>query len=143
MHTDQDDPFRSEQLHFAAQDGDLQRVRELVQEGSDINAFDDCAKTALHYAVETERFEIAAYLIAHGADVNAHDEPRIGNTPLREVASTCSVRIAKLLIEAGADPTIPGWMQLTAIHKAEDRRDPIGREVLRLMLAARSHGGPE
>jgi ankyrin repeat protein len=136
-----DDWFRAEELHFAAQDGDLPAVQRLLDDGRDVNAFDGLAKAPLHYAVESERFEVAEYLIAHGADVNAHDDSRIGNTPLREVAATCSLRMATLLIDAGADPTIPGWMQLTAIHKAEARRDEAGRDVLQLLLrAARNHG---
>jgi hypothetical protein len=34
------DWYETEQLHFAAQDGDLERVKELIEEGYDINAFD-------------------------------------------------------------------------------------------------------
>ena len=40
-----DDWFEKEQLHFAAQDGDLNRVMELVAKGYPINAFDDIDKT--------------------------------------------------------------------------------------------------
>ena len=123
-------------LHFAAQDGDLARVQQLVARGDDVNAFDDLAKTPLHYAVEFERFEIAEFLIQHGADVNARDEPSIGNTPLREVAETCSLRMARLLIDAGADPTIPGWMQLTALHKARNRKRGEGPSVYELLKRA-------
>lgn len=56
-------------------------------------------------------------LLAVGADVKPMMSV-IGNTPLREVAANCSYEVAKILIEAGADPTIPGWMQITALHQA-------------------------
>jgi hypothetical protein len=46
------DWFEKEQLHIAAQDGDLGRVEVLVQEGSLLNALDELGKTPLHYAAE-------------------------------------------------------------------------------------------
>lgn len=72
------------------------------------------------------KFEIIQILLDAGADVNAHNESVAGNTPLREVAGSSSLEVAKILIEAGADPTIPGWMQTTALHHAERRKKPEG-----------------
>lgn len=125
-----------EQLHSAAQDGDLPKVKELIEKGYSLNRFDDVSKTPLHYAVEGEHLDVVQYLIQLGADVNAHEESKIGNTPLREAADTCSYEMAKILIDAGADPTIPGWMQLTAIHKAEKRIKEEGVRVYRLLIEA-------
>lgn len=130
------DTTSDEDLHVAAQRGDIARVQQLVRDGRDVNAFDDMSKTPLHYAVESERADIAQFLIEHGADVNARDEATIGNTPLRQVAGNCSLRIAKLLVDAGADPTIPGWMQLTALHKAEKRMREDGPAVYQLLIRA-------
>lgn len=139
---DEDDPYHGERLHFAAQDGDLGRVKRFLSEGCDINAFDELGKTPLHYAVEKERFEVAQYLIEQGADVNAHHEPSVGNTPLAEIAGNCSLRIAKLLVDAGADPTITGWMQINALHRAKDRKRGDGPQVYELLVRAskRRHG---
>lgn len=131
-----DDWFEGERLHFAAQDGDFDEVRRLVSDGADVNVFDSLGKTPLHYAVEREWLEIAQYLIEQGADVNARHESSIGNTPLGEVAGTCSLRIAKLLVEAGADPAIPGWMQLTALHRARERKRGDGPMVYDLLVRA-------
>jgi hypothetical protein len=39
--------------------------------------------------------------------------------------------VAQFLLEAGADPRIPSWMQLTALHKAEERKDEEGTASLR------------
>ena len=125
-----------EQLHNAAQDGDLEKVRTLTTAGYPVNAFDDLSFTPLHYAVRGEHLEVAKYLLSVGADVNAHEEAKIGNTPLREIADNCSFEMAKLLIEAGADPTIPGWMQLTALHKAKARQKADGRRVYELFESA-------
>jgi ankyrin repeat protein len=125
-----------ERLHTAAQDGDLDEVRRLVSEGEDVNGFDDLGKTPLHYAVDREHVEVARHLIEHDADVNARHEPSLGNTPLGEVAATCSYAIAKMLVDAGADPTIPGWMQLTALDRARKRKRGDGPGVYELLMRA-------
>ena len=72
-------------------------------------------------------------LLEAGADVNANEEARIGNTPLRDVADKCSLPVARLLVDSGADPRIPGWMQLTALHKAGKRKDTEGQRVYALL----------
>jgi hypothetical protein len=123
-------------LHFAAQDGNLTRVRELLAEGRSPNAFDEIVMTPLHYAAASGHIDVMRLLLNAGADVNAHDESRIGNTPLREVADECSLAVATVLVEAGADPRVPGWMQLTALHQAEHRKDDEGQRVYALLKRA-------
>jgi ankyrin repeat protein len=123
-------------LHEAAQDGRLDRLRELLEAGAEVNRFDDLNKTPLHYAVEREDLEMIRALLSAGADVNAHDNRDIGNTPLRQVAQTCSLDVARVLIQAGADPTIEGWMRLTALDKAASRKRGDGPAVYKLLLDA-------
>lgn len=133
------DEYVDDDLHLAAQQGDLELVDSLLAKGANINAFDELGKTPLHYAVQEERFDVVERLLKAGADVNAHHEPTIGNTPLADVAGHCSLAMAKRLVDAGADPTIAGWMQLTALDRAEDRKRPEGQKVHELLLnAARS-----
>ena len=80
------DWFEREQLHEAAAQGDLAKVKELAEKGADINAFDeDLSRTPLHYAVIAGHRDVAAYLLSVGADVNAHEEAKIGETPLGTV----------------------------------------------------------
>jgi ankyrin repeat protein len=130
------DWFEKEQLHFAAQDGDLIKLKELVEKGFSINEFDELDKTPLHYAAEKELFEIVSFLIDSGADVNSRNEKNAGNTPLRQIAERCSYEMAALLIKAGADPTIPGWMQITALGKARNRKSDEGKRVYTLLKQA-------
>jgi hypothetical protein len=85
------------------------------------------------YAAKSGHIEVMKILLENGADVNAHEEAKIGNTALREVAENCSYEVAKVLVDAGADPTIPGWMQLTALDKSEQRKRGDGPKVHSLL----------
>ena len=131
-----EEEFDESDLHFAAQVGDMTRVRQLLADGRPPNAFDEISKTPLHYAAENGHIDIMRVLLEAGANVNANEEARIGNTPLREVADECSLAVATLLVDSGADPRIPGWMQLTALHKAEERKDQEGQGVYALLKSA-------
>lgn len=48
--------------------------------------------------------------------------------------------MARRLIAAGADPTIPGWMQLTAIDHAAERTDADAKKVQQLLKMAAKRG---
>jgi ankyrin repeat protein len=123
-------------LHYAALQGDIAKVTNLLDQGADPNAFDDTALTPLHLAADKEHLQVVTVLLKRGADVNAHDELRIGDNPLGQVAGHCSLAMAQLLIDAGADPTIRGWMQLSALDRASARKKPEGRQVYDLLCAA-------
>ena len=134
MQTDIEKMLEGDELHLAAQEGDLASVRRLLASGCDVNTFDSIGRTPLHYAVEGEHYDVAKLLIESGAAVNAHHEDSVGNTPLGEVAGRCSLRIAKLLVDSGADPTIRGWMQLNALDRARERKRGDGPLVYDLLL---------
>jgi ankyrin repeat protein len=120
-------------LHLAAVSGDLPRVRALLAAGWDINEFDEFGKTALHYAADEEHLDVVRHLLESGANVNAADARTIGNTPLANVAGSCSLELAQILIAAGADPTIRGWMGLDALYRAGKRMNDEGRRVYELL----------
>ncbi len=128
--------FQRWQLHDAAQDGDLARVEQLLRRKYPVNRFDDIGKTPLHYAVQGGHLDVVDRLLRAGANVNANDERLIGNTPLADNVDECSYEMAERLIAAGADPTIKGWMQLTALDLAAKRTDADARKVQRLLQHA-------
>ncbi|MFP5237034.1 MAG: ankyrin repeat domain-containing protein [Acidobacteriota bacterium] len=129
------DWYEKERLHRAAESGDVEEIKALLEEGLPIGAFDEVlSRTPLHCAAISGHIDAARYLIEAGADVNAHEEEKIGETPLGAAAATCSFEMAKILVDAGADPTIPGWMALTALDRSAERTGPDGERVHRLLV---------
>jgi len=124
----------TERLHFAVLDNSIEAVKELVESGFPLENFDDCDKTPFHYAVEQENFQIAHYLLEKGANVNAQHPEKAGNSPIGNVGATCTLKMASFLIKHGADPKLPGWMQLCAIDHAKDRKTPEGSQVYELFV---------
>lgn len=130
-----DDWYEKERLHRAAKSGDVEEIKALLEQGLPINAFDKAlSRTPLHYAAIEGRIDAVRYLIDAGADVNAHEEEEIGETPLGAVAANCTFEMAKILIDAGADPTILGWMTLTALDSSAERKRPEGKRVHKLLV---------
>lgn len=123
-------------LHHACSNGFPEIARVLITQGADINAYDDMAWTPLHHACREERLDVVRCLVENGANVNAHLEDRISETPLGDVATSCSLALARILIDAGADPTIAGWMKITALDRAKGRKDSEGTSVYALLREA-------
>ncbi len=102
--SEQLDEFGRSDLHYAARDGDLERIQQLIQVGSDINLHDQGGWTPLHFAAQACSAEIAESLLNSGAKVDPQDS--YGNTPLWravfESRGEGSVIIA--LLDANADP---------------------------------------
>jgi len=100
----------SKELLEAIKNGDVVKVKELLEKGVDANVKDDSHKTPLHYVAILYVDEIGAYiaelLIKHGADVNAKDEK--GVTPLHWAVAFGKSRIINVLLENGADINAKG-----------------------------------
>ena len=85
-------------IHEAADEGNIEVVKQHLADGSDVNEMDDVQMTPLHYAYTKE---IPELLIENGADVNAKDDGR--GTPLNDAAFSGHKEIVELLIAKGAD----------------------------------------
>ena len=88
-------------IHDAAENGNIEAVKQHLAAGTDVNAKGGGGRTPLHDAAYGGHREIAELLIAEGADVNAKEEG--GGTPLLYAAIRGHKEIAELLIDKGAD----------------------------------------
>lgn len=129
-----DNNNREECLHIAVDEGNFDEVKNLLQSGYSLDAFDDLDYTPFHYACKNEDYEMMDMLLENGANINAYNESKIGETPLGLVAATCSFELARYLIDKGADPTIKGWMQITALNTASKRKKAEGKRVYELLM---------
>ena len=59
---------------------------------------------------------------------------KIGETPLGQVSPNCSYKMAKFLVDNGANPCIIGWMGLTSLDRAKQRKKEEGKMVYELLL---------
>lgn len=107
-------------LHRAAQDNHKAMVNFYLKHEcpKTLETFDYIAQTPLIRASAHGRTDIVVRLLSARANPNARDEGRIGNTALREAVRGGHVEIVSLLLRAGGDPTIPGWMAIPAVDQA-------------------------
>lgn len=101
----------------ATQYGALERVRELVEAGYDINKPDNDTVYLLHWAAINNRREIIKYLLEKGADVAARGGD-LNSTPLHWCVRQGHLASTVLLMQAGADPTIQDAEGCACIHLA-------------------------
>ena len=94
-------------LHGAAATGNIERVKQLISEGADleekVNTSFGPNTTPLHMAAANGRTEVAKLLIDHGADVNAQEDEGWRETPLHHAASSGHRDVVELLINKGAE----------------------------------------
>ncbi|MEM1394776.1 MAG: ankyrin repeat domain-containing protein [Cyanobacteria bacterium P01_H01_bin.150] len=84
--------------------GHIDIVKAFIAAGADVNYLWSCG-SGLHYAIHHSRLEIIELLLANGADINIREPEEDGkkSTPLMETAYRGSSKIARILIEKGAD----------------------------------------
>jgi ankyrin repeat protein len=88
-------------LMYAALHGELDVARLLLRRGAQVNM---SGWTPLHYAAIGGRTEMITLLLEHHAYI---DSPSAnGTTPLMMAARDGQFRIARLLVEQGADPSL-------------------------------------
>ena len=101
----------------AAQQGDAQIVRALLQQGEDVNAAQSDGLTALHWAALNNDLELAKLLLYAGATVKP--TTRVGSyTPLHLASRTGNTEVMKVMLDAGADPNKLTSTGVTAMHFA-------------------------
>ncbi|MFP3873108.1 MAG: ankyrin repeat domain-containing protein [Thiohalophilus sp.] len=86
-------------LYLAAEQGDLDTVRSLLDKGAVVDARDNCLWTPLMRAAQNGHLDVVQTLLQAGADINAKD--RDGYHALTAVVITDQVAILEYLIEQG------------------------------------------
>jgi len=150
-------------LMFATRNGDEAVVRRLVEGGADLNLTNGDGATAMMIATVNDRFDFAAMLLGLGADA---DDGTLYQAVLMHDATSDwlakdgtqwradhpnelnSLGLARLLLEAGADPNKPFVGQLHSTSMCCDTKEngtPLYRaataadvEALKLLI---EHGG--
>ena len=95
-------------LYEATRRGYIDIMQYLLDKGADVNAMENYGFTSLHVAAEYHQPDAMRLLIKNKADLNARSK---GNhTPLRQAAGQSwheDGLMAEILVDAGADMTIP------------------------------------
>ena len=96
------------------------KVLELFvqQHGGKINQFSGDGYQALGLAAFFGQTEAARILIEAGAEVNTPSQNQMKVTPLHSAAASCSLEIARLLLDHGADPNLKQQGGFTPLHTA-------------------------
>ena len=130
------------EIHKAAANGNLQKVKALLKENpklvSSKGEFSTgkCGDwTPLHYAAEQGHKDIAKLLLANKADVNAKAED--GRSPLHWAAWNGHKELVELLLAHGVQANARGEDDKTPLHWASKQGHPDIVELLR------QHGGHE
>ena len=87
-------------IHEAAEDGNIEAVKQHLAAGSDLNVKDVNGRTPLHFSAIEGHKDVAKILISAGVEVNAKDTTKWA--PLHDAVVNSNMEIAKLLINNGA-----------------------------------------
>jgi len=92
---------RMSSIERAILSNNLDKVKELISQGADVNLRDSRGNTPLLQAIIIRKLSFIEPLIAAGADVNV--KARNGAMPLHRIANSGQTEIAELLIKNGAN----------------------------------------
>lgn len=109
----------NKKLRNAANLGDVELVKNLLDQGADACSCDARSRTSLHFAACKGEIGIAQLLLEHGADPNLQDV--LGNTPLHLAACTNNTSMVTLLLKYGTDVTVLDKSGRTPLHLAESK----------------------
>ncbi len=104
----------SASLHPAAEEGNVDIVKSLLERGVDINGCDATNRTPLDKAACKGNIEIVRLLIERGAEVDSRDQ--WDNTPLHGASLNGDIEVARELIDHGANVNPREHIHWTPMH---------------------------
>eukprot|EP01043_Picozoa_sp_COSAG02_P002183 COSAG02_NODE_49_length_45106_cov_298.436177_40_plen_445_part_00 len=114
-------PSRGAQLIIAAQHGEVEQVKALVENGASLRATEN-GKSALDYAIKSNDLPMVECLLAHGAEPNfdglRNTGAGKGAPPIVSAARRGNVAILRAILAASADVNQAGGIGQTALHTA-------------------------
>lgn len=125
--------FNKLAVHIAAEGGQVDILKALIDRGGDVNALSGNHNTALHYAARKSRGDVIDVLVAAGANVRAQAVD--GCTPLHDGAGVSSHEAVLALLRHGGDANAKGRIDCTPLHYAVARAGNLGNaRVVDLLL---------
>jgi hypothetical protein len=111
----QTEKYMETALMHAADSGQPEAVKLLLQRGASINTVNYQGRTALFFSVYNYSPQIARELLNHNADPNIAD--KYGDTPLTIVVFQ-DPKLTRILLDGGANPNVMGRKGLTPLMRA-------------------------
>lgn len=101
---------------FSASDGDIERVKMLLDKGHDPSAKDSEGWPPLQYAIENHHTSVCEILLEYGADVEGRTAGE--TTPLHRAATQGHTETVRILLRHGANANLKDADGKTALHRA-------------------------
>lgn len=107
-------------------------VEYCIQSGSDVNAKNKFGETPLHQAAMRSAQDVCAFLLKHGARINQTN--LFGESALHKAVMLKDIGLVKLLLDAGADPSIESRNGLP--RDLVDRKTLQDKAILEVLIEA-------
>jgi serine/threonine-protein phosphatase 6 regulatory ankyrin repeat subunit B len=123
-------------LHDAAEEGNVNVVKSLLERGEDINTRNTSFETPLHLAAEKAKADVVRLLVERGAEVDSRNER--GWTPLHFASLEGHVEVSRVLVDHDANVNARSQGSWTPMHLSA-ARGHLGNVKLLLECGADVH----
>ncbi len=97
-------------------DGNLEKVKDTIEKGADIDFIGDDLTTALQYAAKSGYIDIVKYLVESGANLEISHQYRLYMTALLYATENNQLEVVKYMVGKKADIDCKRIDGLTALH---------------------------